>query len=331
MMLFWVLVIGSCSDRSESVSDKTVVRGVIERPASGYVYFYSYADSGDYFMGITSALDSALPDAKGYFVLEPEVKQYCYFSLFYDRKDLVTNLVVHENDRLDIDFIGEQRVPKIVSKGNTSAFNTYLLKFTDEFYHKPAVKKEYYVSSNYMEVGPYAEYTDKRRLAMMDYYSNYFKGEQLDPLFLDYTLLAIKYEFGCDRLMYLWKKRMKGELIFPDSSYLAFVNPEYLSNEDALLSPSYIRFVNLYIKEMYERKLESGEFLKVGSTPIIANVEKYKIASSLLNGKVRDVVYYNLAFNELKAMNSLSDSLHSSRQSPELVLKAFEQKYGLKD
>ena len=99
--------------------------------------------------------------------------------------------------------------------------------------------------------------------------------------------------------MYAWKKRMKGENSVVTPSYYSFISPELLENAKAVSSPSYIRFLNLYIKDVFERKIENGELPINKSEKLIPSVEKFKLAGHELKKPYSDIVIYNIIHDDM--------------------------------
>ncbi|MBL7923883.1 MAG: hypothetical protein JNL88_06770 [Bacteroidia bacterium] len=295
----------------------------MEFPPAGKVYFMSYPDSVRLFLGRQEAMDSAEVDKNGAFILKPSVRMPAVFSLRCGNMDLAANLLIRPGDKLDFKFSGKDQEAVVDSKGEASDFNAFLLRFIRQFYKEPGVKNQYYIASNYMEPPAFEEYTLGRRDAMLDFYKTDDVGTGKDPLFRDYIHFTIQYEFACDRLMYIWKKRMKGHPVTPDSAYFSFAEPGFIENPKAFVTPSYIRFINLYLKESYESKVERGELPLVKGLALIPSVEKYRMARSGYHSPVQEALLYNLILNDLdpggKAGGAALDSLE----------KVFRHKYSI--
>lgn len=320
------LLVSGCSNENAGNGSKISINGNVGKSLGTKVYLNSYGDSMDIFMGNKVALDSSEIDEKGNFAFNIDADGPLVFSLQCGNKDLIVNQLLCKGDHLDLDFIGELNVPKIVSKGEPADFNNYMLRFVETFYKVKDTKQDYYVNSNYLDVQQYAKYTSDRKKEMLDFYDKYFGDKSIRKEYRDYAIYTINYEFACDRLMYLWKNRMKGHPAAPDSTYFDFIEPGFIENKDAFITPSYIRFLNLYVKDVYERMVERGELPVDKTKSLVPVVEKYRIASGMLHGQFLNAVKYNLISNDLVDL----PGTHQKEQTAKLPLDSLEQLFKVK-
>ena len=329
ILFFLIFTFSGCARVYQKEAGITTVSGNIQPPAQSKIYFYSYADSVDFYLARQSPIDSAVIAQNGDFVFELKIDKPFVFSLQHDNKTLVSSLFLNPGDQLEIRFYGKQRIPKITPFGQEAKFNTYLLNFIDTFYNETTRHNEYYIASNYMDLQQYATYTDKRKKEMLDFFNSYFENETIKPVYTEFAVQSISYELASDRIMYLWKKRMKGEPVMPDSAYLQFTNSSFVENNKAFITPSYIRFINLYLKDTYERMVETGALPVNKGDTLIAAVEKYKLAGKLFKPPYRDAVLYNLLINESKVVTDKEIVSGPGKAGLDTLITLFETKYSL--
>jgi len=292
-----LLIFVSCKPESRGRAGAIVVHGTIEFPAGKYVYLYSYPDTPTVYGMDKVKTDSCLINEKGGFELSMAVGFPVAFDLSDGKDFLVSNLFACPGDEIEIVFGGKGHIPSVNDKNEAGWFNSFLVTLADSFYIDPAVKHEYYVTSNYLDRQQYEQYTNERRQRELMLFNNYFRDDSLRKEYKDYALNTIEYGIAIDRLMYVWKKRMKGQSVVIDPTYFSFLTPGFMQNATGFSCPAYIRFLNLYIKETYERKLVTGELKTgVGFNP---SVEKFKFAEQLLPAPYRDAVLYNIVLSDL--------------------------------
>jgi hypothetical protein len=311
-------------------SDSTVIKGNIQFPPAGKIYFYSFSDSIDIFLENKSVMDSAIIDQNGNYEFKLHLKNSSAFDLVCGKKNLATNLFISPGDKIKIVFSGKENITHVISDGEAAKFNSYLVQYLDTFYRAPSVKDEYYIGTNYMDIQQFTTYSERRKQRQLDFYTDYFKGDVVEREFNNYALNTISYGIAVDRLMYVWKKRMKGENIVVDSSYYNFATTEFLENKDAFNCPAYIRFLNLYIKDIYERMVERGELPIDESERLIPAVEKYNLALQLLNGPSRDAVLCNIIYSDMHNVAAAEPADRKRKQPLDSMLMTFRKKYSLK-
>ncbi|MBK5285793.1 MAG: DUF4369 domain-containing protein [Bacteroidia bacterium] len=307
----------------------TIIKGNIPFPSADKIYFYSFADSTDIFLENKVAMDSSVIDKNKNYSFSFQLKNSCVFDLIIGNKNLATNLFISPGDKITINFSGKNNESEIISSGDAGKYNTYLIKYLDAFYKNPKTKEEYYIGTNYMDIHHFVLYNESRKQEQLVFFNNFFANDELKKDFRDYALNTINYGIAVDRLMYLWKKRMKGETVIADSSYFSFATPEFIENKSAFNCPAYIRFLNLYIKDTYERMVDNGELPHDKSTRLIPAVEKYKLALRILHKPFRDVVLFNIIFSD---MHNVTEK-NISHALPEIALDSmivrFNKKYSL--
>ncbi len=314
--------------RTPQAGTGAVIEGTIDAPEDSMVYLFAYADSLDRYIDRMTAIDSAVLDAGGRFTMHPAVTAPAIFSLRHANTDLVANGLLLPDSRLSFRFMGRDHRPRIEPIGMAARFNAYLIQFQDSFYRGKEAYRIYYIVANFMSPDEFARYTVDRKKRMQAFFDGFFGSDSLPPPCRSLARYSIDYEFASDRLMYVWKKRMKGESERPDSAFFDFLTPAFVDNADALVSPSYIRFVNLYIKHLYETAVENAAWAGHLSRADIPAVARYRLCDSLLTPPVRDAVFYDLFITDRQDLSVGQDALPAIRD-PDTLRAAFERKYGL--
>ena len=125
-----------------------------------------------------------------------------------------------------------------------------------------------------MDIHQFTTYNNNRKQKQLNFFAKFFANDSINTDFRNYVVNTINYGIAVDRLMYIWKKRMKSENIYGDSTYFSFETPDFIENINAFNCPAYIRFLNLYIKDTYERMVEKGELTIDKSEVLKPSVEK---------------------------------------------------------
>ncbi|HLG34102.1 MAG TPA: hypothetical protein VI757_04420 [Bacteroidia bacterium] len=310
-------------------STSTIIKGTIQFPPADKIYFYSLADSTDIFLENKTAMDSSAIDKNGNYSFSLPLKNACAFDLVCGKKNLANNLFISPGDKLKIIFSSRSNDAHVISSGDAGKYNSYLIHFLDTFYRAASIREEYYIGTNYMDIQQFTLYNERRKQMQLDFFDNYFKGDSPKKELQDYALNTIHYGIAVDRLMYIGKKRMKGENVIADSSYFAFATPSFVENKDAFNCPAYIRFLNLYIKDMYERMVEREALPRDKSVRLIPAVEKYKLAMQLLHKPFRDAVLYNIIYNDMHDVTENAIVNPQVKLSPDSMMVLFIRKYSL--
>jgi hypothetical protein len=293
------------------------------------MYFYSYPDTFATYLGVKSAIDSSDIDKNGNYSIEFHAPKSYAFDLVCGDSNLVSNLIVVPGSELKINFVQKGNKPEIFPGGEDAKFNTYLLMFVDTFYRNPDTKRDYYIVTNFMSIEEFTKYNINRQNKMLEFYHNYFGDIKLRKEYSDYALNTINYGIGVDRLMYLWKKRMKVENVKADSSYFKFITHSYLENKDGFNCPAYIRFLNLYIKDVYERKIEEGELVVNPQNGLKPQVEKYKLSKKLLNEPYSNIVISNIVVSDVNDVTENEITPAMINLSLDSLDKWFVNKYSI--
>ena len=329
-LAFFCFIFSGCFSNQKEDAQSTVIKGHIQFPEKDKIYFYSYADSADLFLDNKSAMDSALIDKDGNYLFTLHFKNPFVFNLVIGNKNLVTNFFIGPGDHMKINFVGKDHAVEIFPSGDVAKYNTYLLKFLYTFYQDPLIKQQYYIVSNYMDLQQFVSYNESRKQEQLNFFQNFFRNDSLHKEFKDNALNTINYGIAVDRLMYLWKKRMKGQRVDADSTYFSFETSSFVENIEAFSCPSYIRFLNLYIKDTYERMVEGGKLSAGKSGNPIPQVEKFKLAKRLLDRPYCDVVLYNVIRADMNDVANKNERHQSSKIPLDSMITWFIDKYSLK-
>lgn len=327
----------SCNFSGDRDAHATVIKGNIHLPAGSKVYLYAYKNDAEKFLNTKSAADSATVDNNGAYYLSPRWTNSSVFDLRTKNGFLTPELFLCPGDKITLNFTGDNNQPQVELNNNESRYNDYILKMIYKFYDDSDAAMLFYISANYMTGHEFTIYCKKRKEEMLSFYNDYFKNEPVCKIFSDYALAEIKYQDAVYRVKYPIKRRLKGLPIEVDSDYYNFKSPSYL-NEDttAFNSPSYLFFLNLYIKNMYEGKLKNGNYGKIVPGIFNPQVEKFKLADSCLSGLPRKEVEFNIAYNQITA--TIGSATHYNRdiahtfstKSVDSLIDWFQHQYPIK-
>ncbi len=324
-----IMAISSCQPKRAINPHSINIEGRIQYPLGDKIYFSSYADSSDLFLENKTRLDSAIPDKNGSFSFTFRSERPMVFDLESAAQNLATNLILCPGDLLKINFKGKNFSPEIESSTEEGKINLFLVNFLDSFYRSPDIKQEYYISTNYMDGESFATYNERREKAQLEYFKDFFRNDSLKKEYRDYALNTIHYGIAVDRLMYVWKKRMKNETVLLPENYFAFETKSFIENAEAFYCPAYIRFLHLYIKDTFDRMVEQGELPLNKTIPFLPQVEKYKLAASLLSRPFRDVVLYSIIMSDMHDVNNSMISKRDSSVPLDSMIAIFRNKYSL--
>ena len=328
--LLSVLILAGCRDR-ENPQD-TVLKGKIGFAYKGPLFLVGYADSIDKFLGKKSVMDTATIDNNGNyrFALHP----HC--ANIYDLKSadslLLPSIYLCPRNKLVINFNEKNKDSRIDTSNMDGMYNDFRVKLTYKFFKENTVKQFYYIGANYITINQFDTFVQGRRKQMLAFFDNYFKGQNISPDFKKYALAEIDYQYGIDKMMYVWKHRIKNKDVIPDSSYYKDItNKAYLENPDAMFSPSYYHYLNLYVNNLYGESIVKNPIRpEWKGKPMSPDLEKFDIAMNDLNEPFRDIVICNIIkddmtpdeFKTIKNRNINPDYLYRE------MLKWFENKYG---
>lgn len=315
----------SCQSEKKENAETSTIKGHIQHPIKDKIYFSSYKDSFELYQENKTTLDSALLDQNGNFSFSLKINNPIAFDLESGGKNLGINLFISPGDQLEINYPDTSYTPQINSSTEEGKFNAFLVNFQYKFFRDPEIKNEYYIGSNYMDGHNFATYNDRRKEEQLKFFSSTFEDDSLKKARSEYAMNTVLYGIGVDRLMYVWKKRMKNQTVVLDSNYFDFETKTFLENRDAMNCPAYIHFLKLYVKDSYERSVERGEI----PAEALPQVEKYKLCINLLDKPFSDVVLYNILLSDMHDVSN-KETAHGNYSMPlDSMLIVFRQKYSL--
>ncbi|MEI6508000.1 MAG: hypothetical protein WCO54_05905 [Bacteroidota bacterium] len=296
-----LLAFTNCSQRHEDSTGLVLIEGKINPNIvkDHIVYLYQNKDSIKLLFAEKTLTDSVIIDQNGNykFTLKNLVKPG-FIDLGTKEMLLGANYFVSPNDHIKLNYGGTELPAKLeVSYENLGRYNYFLQQFYDSFYYKPDVKKFYYIVSNFMYAPDYAEYINKRRLQQINYYKKYFENDKIDSTFKFYFESEIDYTWANDKLWFLWKKRIRKEVKPVDTSYFDFIKVIQHNNTASLICPNYSRFINLYVRELYDNRMYSF------SPDFISSIEKGKIAIEKYTGLELKMALFNILKSEINSFD----------------------------
>ncbi|MFZ4796118.1 MAG: hypothetical protein ACOYMA_01405 [Bacteroidia bacterium] len=317
------LIVSSCNYFNKYSSQKVIIEGKIDPlfTNNNIIYFYQFTDSLSLFFCEKTATDSCVLNVDGSFKLE--VSNWTK-SGFFDlgTKELVfaRNFFLEPGNHLNLNFKGKEMPVSLTSYDKIGKYNKFLQIFNDTFYREPTTKRNYFVISNYMLAPDYAVFIGKRKNKQFNFYTNYFKDEEIDSTFQYYFEHETNYNWANDKTYFLWKKRIRMEEVPLDSSYFDFLKIVAIDDAKALICPGYTRFIDLYLKELYQEEIFN---LPKGMSQ---NLEKCFLAKKNLQGIGKKIAYYNILRDEIRSIDGKIESnkvLHQ-KMIDSLATIAFE-------
>ncbi len=244
-------------------------------------------------------VDSCTLDEKGAFKFElNNISAPCFFDL--GSKDLVfaKQYFIQDGDEINLDFIGSEMPIALKSYEDIGTYNKFLQTFNDTFYREPNVKRTYFVISNFMLAPDYALYINNRKNEQVKFFENYFKDQNIDTTFQYFFEKETNFNWANDKVYFLWKKRTRMEEVPIDTNYFDFLKDINTDDPKALICPAYIRFVDLYLKELYQEEI----FTLPKGTP--QSLEKCRLAKKYLKGMGQKIAFYNILRDELHSLDA---------------------------
>jgi hypothetical protein len=301
LLILIILSTVCCNPFSKNSSRIAIIEGKINPSftTNHFIYFYEYTDSLSLFFCNKVPTDSCEIKPDGSFRFE--IKQWNksgFFDLGTTNNIFARNFFLQPGDQLNLVFEGNEMPPKLNYSDKIGKYNLFLQTYSDTFYRNPHVKEIYYKTSNYLMAPDYSVYINNRRIEQFNFFKNYFKKEEIDTVFKFYFENETNYNWANDKLYFLWKKRIRKEVVPVDSSYFDFLKIVQVDNRRALICPAYTRFINLYIRELLDEKTSS---ITDGITP---SFERFELAKNKLAGTGLQIAYYNFLRDELSGVDA---------------------------
>ena len=322
------IILAGCQRQVHENAGDTVLKGNIKFASHGSLYLLGYSDSIDKFLGRKTVLDSDRIENNGdyRFVFHPKSPN------IYDLKSadslLLSSIYISPFNKLTISFGDKYSDPIIDTSKMEGKYNDYREKLIQKFYKDNAVKQFYYIGANYLTLTQFDSFVLARKEQMHAFFENYFKGQKLDPGFEKYALAEINYQYGIDKLMFLWKHRIKNKDVTVDSTYYKDISGKaYLENPDAMGSPAYYHYLNLYINNMYGEMLVKKQDDHIKEKRANPVVEKYNLACQNISWEYNLIVIFNIIRDDMTS-SEYNAALRNTPSSKEgAMLKWFHKKY----
>ena len=298
---FLLLFLTSCDFRNKEV---TFVSGtIIHHIPTGqkpYVYLYRSPDTID-ILHLNKILTDSFPlDQEGQYHFKiTNWHKPAFFDLKLNDQTIAHNYFLIPAEKIRLDFDVSETPARLLSHEFAGKYNRFLQEYSDTFYRNAAVKQFYYVGSNFLLAPEYAKYLDARRQQELDFAKEMLSNPESDSIFKIYLQSEIDYQWANDKTAFLWKKWVRNEEVPLDSSYYNFLTELKIDNPAAIVSPAYIRFLQLYIREIY-RQLPIA--VQRTNDPVKLKCE---IAKQRTSGLAYKVALYHILTEELSNATSL--------------------------
>ncbi len=303
ILIILFLSIISCNNHHENTTRIAIIEGKINPSLTKKhtIYFYQYTDSLSLFFCEKKATDSCELKPDGSFKLEIlNWNKSGFFDLGTIDMVFARNYFLQTDDHLNLIFEGNEMPPKLNLSGRVGKYNLFLQTFNDTFYRSIHVKEMYYKTSNYMLAPDYAVYINNRKNNQFNFYKEYFKNEETDSVFKFYFENETNYNWANDKLYFLWKKRIRKEVVPGDSGYFDFLKIVKVDCAPALICPAYTRFINLYINELLDEEISLSDEKKIPA------IERCNLAKQKLKGAGLQIAFYNFLRDELNGVDAIA-------------------------
>ncbi|MFI5222115.1 MAG: hypothetical protein ACHQK8_07305 [Bacteroidia bacterium] len=296
ILLTVITLFSSCNGSHKNFSGVTLLEGRIDPflAKNKKIYFYELTDSMSLFFFEKQITDSCLIDEHGNFKFElKHWNKPGFFDLGTLEAVFIKHIFAEPGDKIELFFDGKDLPLTLDRKNNIGTYNEFLQLFYDTFYRSPEVKKYYYVTSNFLMAPEYARYQNSRRNQQIQFFEKYFEGKKADSIFKNCFISETNLNWADDKLYFLWKKRIRKEVVPVDSSYFDFLKAIDHTDRSALICPGFSRYINFYIRELYqELPLET---LKENEE----SMDKCNLAKKNLKGLGLKIAYYLILRDEL--------------------------------
>ena len=176
-----------------------------------------------------------------------------FFDLRLNDQTIAHNYFLKPAEKIRLDFDVSETPARLLSHEFAGKYNRFLQEYSDTFYRTQAAKQFYYIGSNFLMAPEYAKYMDNRRQQELEYAKEILTNPETDNLFKTYLQSEIDYQWANDKTAFLWKKWVRNEEVPLDSSYYNYLSVLKIDNPAAIVSPAYVRFLQLYIREIHRQ------------------------------------------------------------------------------
>jgi hypothetical protein len=255
--LFFCSLVWSCSDHSHPHTG-TVVNGNLIHAnrfrEAKTIYFYAAPETFNLLKPGKNLVDSGVVHQDGFYEISLNGWEHPgFFDLKFGDEIIASNYFIKPGEKITLDFDLTETPGRLMSRSRSGKYNQFLQAFSDLFYRNPGVKQYYYVESNFLLAPEYATYIDKRHKEELIYADGILRTSDVDTFFRNYLINEINYQWANDKTAFLWKKWIRNEEVPLNKSYFNYLQELPADNPQALISPAYYRFLQLYIREMYRQ------------------------------------------------------------------------------
>lgn len=298
--LFLYTHLASCGNEVQRADTLVEVQLLHKPQRIEKIYLYAFPDSFSVLHSGKVLIDSFPGNEKGVFFMKlPSWKKADFIDLAISTEPLCSNLFLVPGQHLTLQFDCSQ-TPAILSNRNSlDDYNRFLQEFSDTFYRNPVAREFYYAKSNYLLAPDYAKYIDQRHQQELSFSNAVRNDTTLDRTFRSFLQYEIDYQWANDKIAFLWKKWIRNEEVPVDSGYYNFLKVIKVDNPDALHSPAYWRFLQLYIREMH-RQLPLDSL-----TSVNPSYAKCHLAQKLTSGVALKIALLHILNNEMDNARSL--------------------------
>lgn len=254
---------------------RTVVCGKITHP-KGSIVKLSYWD-GDMHTQ-TASLDKG-----GNFKIVTRIAKPIAHDIEHGEE--VTHAFLSPGDSIYLTLDTKRFDETVTYLGRGSVVNNYLAKqyltFEDNL-ESETFQREHFGKIATLEPSAFLAYIDSVEVIRLAYLNS--NKKDLPETFYHYQFAEIVFKLAKDKadypIMHYYMRGIKDSVVKVDEAYTSFYDKYSVSNEDYLLSPYFVMFLDSYIRHYAQKEYQKSEELTV--------IDQVQIARQLLKGRVRE-------------------------------------------
>ncbi len=297
--IFILIAYCACASLGDKVTE--ISGKLVKYPKStNKLYLFVLQDTITFYQTDKKLIDSCLIMEDGSFNFKlPQLKKSTLFDLGFGDVIIARNFFIQAQQVVNLELDMSVLPAQLFNTDKLDTYNKFLQTYSDTFYRKPEVKQYYYVQSNFLLAPDYAKYIDERHKHQLEFSSDILSDANSDTLFVNYLQSEIDYQWANDKTAFLWKKWIRNEEVKLDTAYYNYASILNIDNPDALISPAYIRFLHLFIRELHRQVPIPIQRASDGS------IMKCNIAKQRLKGTALKIALFHILNDELSNVKSL--------------------------
>ena len=265
--------------------------GTVDDPRSDMVYVSYHRSHADRAVRLETT-DSVRTDIDGRFALDIAIDRPTMFAIKSGRDYITYQKVIRPGDTVAIHFVVTDSVSTLEMGGSAEIANDFLFALDDTLYGDSATRAQHNNSFR-LEQNEFVRMLDARRALQLRLFDEYCATRDVPADLREYITSEIDYQWGVDRLQYLWKyKRSKGVQrgqLEVDSSYLAPM--QFLATSPIMpgTGGAVVHYLRELITGAYELEFQRARESGASVSDSLQYPAKIAIARRMLHGEARDI------------------------------------------